>query len=159
MSRQKIILPEYVPVLCEELRRRGARLVFTNGVFDLLHPGHVHYLILARQLGTHLVVAVNNDESAQRIKGRKRPLNDLASRMEILAALEPVDCVTWFQEDTPAEMIRLVHPDILVKGSDWSTEKIIGKEFVESYGGKVLTVPLLKGYSTTALIAKVIHAI
>jgi rfaE bifunctional protein nucleotidyltransferase chain/domain len=159
MSRQKIILPEYVAVLCEELRRSGAHLVFTNGVFDLLHPGHVHYLTKARRLGTHLIVAANDDESAQRMKGWKRPLNDLTSRMEILAALEPVDFVTWFQQDTPAEIIRLVHPDILVKGSDWSTEKIIGKEFVESYGGKVLTVPLLKGYSTTALIEKVLHTI
>jgi rfaE bifunctional protein nucleotidyltransferase chain/domain len=156
MPKDKIVDPEYVRLLSEELRRNNSVLVFTNGIFDLLHPGHVHYLNEARKLGTHLMVALNSDASARRIKGDRRPLNSLDERVEVLAALEAVSFVTWFEEDTPAEIIRSVHPNVLVKGSDWETEKIVGKNLVESYGGKVLTIPYLSGYSTSALIEKIL---
>lgn len=156
MPKDKIVDPEYVRLLSEELRRNTSVIVFTNGIFDLLHPGHVHYLQEARKLGTHLMVALNSDASARRIKGERRPLNSLDERAEVLAALEAVSFVTWFEDDTPAEIIRNVHPNVLVKGSDWETEKIIGKNLVESYGGKVLTIPYLSGYSTSALIEKIL---
>jgi rfaE bifunctional protein nucleotidyltransferase chain/domain len=156
MPKEKIVEPEYVRLLSEELRRNGSVIVFTNGIFDLLHPGHVHYLDEARNLGTHLLVALNSDASTKRVKGEQRPLNSLAARAEVLAALEAVSFVTWFEEDTPAEIIRSAHPNILVKGSDWKKEKIVGKELVESYGGKVLTIPYLSGYSTSALIEKIL---
>lgn len=156
MPKGKIVEPEYVRLLSEELHRKGSLIVFTNGIFDLLHPGHVHYLNEARSLGTHLIVALNSDASAKRIKGEPRPLNSLDARAEVLAALEAVSFVTWFDEDTPAEMIRSVLPNILVKGSDWEMERIVGKNLVESYGGRVLTIPYLSGYSTSALIEKIL---
>ena len=153
---RKIIHPAYVSVLCEELHRRGAVIVFTNGVFDLLHPGHVQYLAEARALGTHLIVALNTDESAQRIKGLGRPIVPLEARAEVLAAMECVGFVTWFHEETPADIIRLVKPDVLVKGGDWSPDRIVGRDFVESRGGRVLNIPFREGYSTTGMIQKIL---
>lgn len=153
----KVIDPAYIGVVCEELRRQGSVLVFTNGVFDLLHPGHVLYLEEARALGTHLIVALNTDDSVQRIKGRMRPIMPLESRAEILAALDCVSFVTWFEQDTPAEIIRTVQPDVLVKGGDWTPDRIVGKDFVESRGGRVLNIPFQKGYSTSAIIEKILH--
>jgi len=155
MSRKKVVDPAYVQVLCEELHRNGAKLVFTNGVFDLLHPGHVQYLTDARELGTHLIVALNTDESTNRIKGPQRPIVSLNDRLEVLSAFECTSFLTWFDEDTPAEMIRLVHPDVLVKGGDWKPEQIVGKDFVERYGGRVLSIPFLYGYSTTNIVDKI----
>ncbi len=131
-------------------------IVFTNGIFDLLHPGHVEYLTAAREMGSHLIVGINSDVSTRRIKGEKRPLIPMQFRAEVLAALGVVSHVTWFEEDTPAEIIRKVRPAILVKGGDWKTEQIVGKEFVESYGGKVLSIPYLSGTSTTAMIEKIL---
>jgi rfaE bifunctional protein nucleotidyltransferase chain/domain len=156
MPKEKIVEPEYVRLLSEELHRNHSVIVFTNGIFDLLHPGHIHYLSEARKLGTDLIVGLNSDASASRIKGERRPLNPLAARAEIVAALEAVSFVTWFEDDTPAELIGRVRPDILVKGGDWEVEKIVGKNLVESYGGKVLAIPYLSGYSTTALIEKIL---
>jgi rfaE bifunctional protein nucleotidyltransferase chain/domain len=115
----------------------------------------VLYLSAARDLGSHLIVAVNSDESAGRIKGEKRPLVPLAARMEVLAALSSVNAVTFFEEDTPLKAIQAVRPDVLVKGGDWAPEKIVGREFVESYGGKVVTIPFVSGYSTSTLIDKI----
>ncbi|MCI0618705.1 D-glycero-beta-D-manno-heptose 1-phosphate adenylyltransferase [bacterium] len=154
-STSKIIAPAFLLVLCEELHRKDARIVFTNGVFDLLHPGHIQYLDTASKLGTHLIVAMNADESVRRIKGPLRPVMKLEERLEVLAALECVRFVTWFDEDTPAEIIRLVKPDVLVKGGDWQTESIVGKDFVESYGGRVLSLPFVSGYSTTSILEKI----
>ena len=138
----------------EQMRRSGAVIVFTNGVFDVLHPGHIQYLRQARELGTHLFVAINTDESVKRIKGEKRPIFPLDDRLELLAALESVSLVTWFPEDTPAEIIREVRPQILVKGGDWKLEEIVGRDFVESCGGTVRTIPFLAGYSTSAILEK-----
>lgn len=132
--------------------REGRRLVFTNGCFDLLHVGHVRYLQEARRLGELLVVGVNSDASVKRLKGPTRPLQSENDRAEILAALACVDFTAIFTEDTPAELIRVVRPDILVKGGDWRIDQIVGGEFVQSYGGKVMSLQFIEGRSTTRLI-------
>jgi D-beta-D-heptose 7-phosphate kinase/D-beta-D-heptose 1-phosphate adenosyltransferase len=143
--------------LCRELaplRDRGLKIVFTNGCFDLLHVGHVRYLSRARELGDLLVVAINTDDSVRRLKGPSRPLQSQADRAEILAALESVDYVTFFEEDTPLAVITLLQPDVLVKGGDWPLQEIVGREVVESKGGIVVSLPYVKGASTTRLIDK-----
>jgi len=156
MAKSKVVSPKEVSSLCDRLRREKAVIVFTNGIFDLLHPGHVEYLSAAREMGTHLIVGINTDESTRRIKGEKRPLIPMESRAEVLAALSAVSYVTWFEEDTPAEIIRKVRPAILVKGGDWKPEQIVGRDFVESYDGKVFSIPYLPGTSTTAMIEKIL---
>ncbi len=158
MPKSKVVPPEEVSFLCDRLRDQGALIVFTNGIFDLLHPGHVDYLTKARELGTDLIVGLNSDDSTRRIKGEQRPLIPLQFRAEVLSALSAVNYVTWFEEDTPAELIRKVRPAVLVKGGDWKPEQIVGKDFVESYGGKVLSIPYLSGYSTTAMIEKILKS-
>ncbi len=131
-------------------------LVFTNGCFDILHRGHVTYLAQARALGASLIVAANSDASVRRLgKGDDRPVNSLADRMVLLAALECVSLVTWFDEDTPLERIRECRPDVLVKGGDWPVEKIVGYAEVTAWGGKVHSIPFLHERSTTALMAKI----
>ena len=141
----------------EALRNSGDTLVFTNGCFDILHPGHVRYLKEARALGDRLVVAVNTDETVAVLKGEGRPLLPLKERMEILASLEVVDHVMSFEEETPKALIDILLPDILVKGGDWSTDSIVGAETVESYGGRVLALPFAPGYSTSTLIERIIQ--
>ncbi len=158
MQGSKIIDPAELSAHCEMIRRDGGTIVFTNGVYDLLHPGHVQCLEEAKRLGSHLIVALNSDASTGRIKGNKRPIVPLEARMEILAAFASVSYVTWFDEDTPEKIIALVRPDVLVKGSDWSTGAIVGKDFVESYGGKVIVIPLLPGYSTSEMIEKIVKS-
>jgi len=155
MSAGTIIAPSDLSDFREKLRSRNSVLIFTNGVFDLLHPGHVQYLSDAKELGTHLIVALNSDTSTRKIKGGKRPLVPLEQRLEVLSALESVDFLTWFEEETPAEVIRVVQPDVLVKGGDWQVDQIVGKDFVESYGGKVLNIPFIPGYSTSAIIERI----
>ncbi|HJZ11201.1 MAG TPA: D-glycero-beta-D-manno-heptose 1-phosphate adenylyltransferase [Acidobacteriota bacterium] len=155
MSADKIISPDEIETVADRLRAQKATIVFTNGVFDLLHPGHVDYLTAARKEGSHLIVGVNSDASARRIKGEKRPLVRLEERIEVLAAWEAVSLVTWFEEDTPEQIIRRIRPDVLIKGDDWKIEEIVGKGFVESCGGRVLTLPYNKGYSTSAIIEKI----
>jgi rfaE bifunctional protein nucleotidyltransferase chain/domain len=134
-------------------------VVFTNGVFDVLHTGHVTYLAQARNLGGSLVVALNSDASAKRLgKGQndvERPLNNEADRATLIAALESVSLVTWFSEDTPLEIINELRPNIIVKGGDYDMAKLKEALLVESYGGKALALPFVKGYSTTALVAKI----
>lgn len=131
-------------------------LVFTNGVFDLLHRGHTTYLSRARAMGASLVVALNSDASARRLgKGAERPLNALEDRMALVASLESVDAVTWFDEDTPATLIALVRPDFLVKGGDWPAENIVGAVEVLARGGRVASIPLEHQRSTTALVEKI----
>jgi rfaE bifunctional protein nucleotidyltransferase chain/domain len=150
------------PVLGEAQRRRldgwraaHERIVFTNGVFDLLHRGHVEYLAEARALGDRLIVGVNADASVRRLgKGPERPLVAEADRAVVLAALRSVDLVVLFDDPTPERLIREVRPDVLAKGGDWAKEAIVGREFVESYGGHVVSVPLREGFSTTALIGR-----
>ena len=135
--------------------RGPRRIVFTNGCFDLLHPGHIQTLEKARSLGDLLVVGVNSDRSVRAIKGPSRPLVPESERAEILAALEAVDFVVLFDEDTPRELIARLHPDVLVKGADWGAEEIVGREQVEAGGGRVVSLPLEPGYSTSALLEKI----
>jgi D-glycero-beta-D-manno-heptose 1-phosphate adenylyltransferase len=139
----------------ERLRRDGKRVVFTNGVFDLLHPGHLRYLQHARTLGDALIVGVNSDRSVSANKGPSRPITPEAERAELLAALACVDAVAIFDEDTPAEIIKRIQPDVLVKGADWAADAIVGRDTVEARGGKVVRVDIEPGWSTSAIIEKV----
>ncbi len=140
---------------CEEQRGLGLRLVFTNGVFDLIHAGHLDSLKRAKAEGDLLVVAVNSDESVQRLKGKGRPILPLDQRMAVIAALEMVGAVCSFDEDTPKEIIEVVRPEVLVKGGHYEVHEIVGHEFVQSYGGKVLSLPLLEGRSTTNIVRSI----
>ena len=137
-----------------EWRGRGWRVVFTNGVFDLLHPGHVRYLQAARAEGDALIVAVNSDRSVRAIKGPTRPLNPEHERAEVIGALACVDAVVVFDEDTPADIIRLVQPDVLVKGADWAADQIVGRDTVEARGGRVVRIPVEQGWSTTGIVQR-----
>jgi rfaE bifunctional protein nucleotidyltransferase chain/domain len=138
-----------------EARAAGRRIVFTNGVFDILHPGHLRYLQAARSHGDVLIVGLNSDASVRRNKGPLRPISPEAERAEVLAALACVDAVSVFDEDTPAEIIARVQPDVLVKGSDWPADRIVGRDAVEARGGTVVLEPVEQGYSTSAIIDKV----
>lgn len=142
----------------EQWRRRlgtgGGRVVFTNGVFDLLHPGHVDVLTAARALGDALVVGVNTDASVRRLKGPTRPVRNEQDRAHVLAALEVVDAVVLFDEDTPLELIRVIMPDVLVKGGDYSPDTVVGAGDVLAHGGEVVIVPLTPGHSTTGTVER-----
>lgn len=142
-------------VFLDDARRAGRRIVFTNGVFDLLHPGHVRYLQAARREGDVLVVAINSDRSVRAIKGPSRPIHPEAERAEILAALACVDAVVVFDEDTPAAVVERIQPDVLVKGADWAADAIVGRDTVERRGGKVVRVPIEEGWSTTGIVGKI----
>lgn len=136
-------------------REQPGVVVFTNGVFDLLHPGHVELLEAARAQGDALVVGVNTDVSVRRLgKGSERPVVPQAARARVLAGLAAVDCVVLFDEDTPLELITQLRPDVLVKGADYARERIVGGDFVESYGGRVVRVPIVSGFSTTAIVER-----
>ena len=137
------------------LRAGGRRVVFTNGVFDLLHPGHVRYLAEARRQGDALIVAINSDRSVRAIKGPERPINPEHERAEILAALACVDAVVIFDEEDPHAIISAIQPDVLVKGADWPADRIIGRDVVEARGGKVVRIEFAKGYSTSRMIQRV----
>ena len=140
----------------ERARAQGKRIVFTNGVFDILHPGHVRYLRDARALGDLLIVGINSDRSVKALaKAPDRPINTEAERAEVLAALASVDAVVIFDEDTPHAIISALQPDILVKGADWGENDIVGRDVVEARGGRVVRVPLADGYSTTSLIDRI----
>jgi rfaE bifunctional protein nucleotidyltransferase chain/domain len=140
----------------ERARGEGKTIVFTNGVFDILHPGHTRYLRDARALGDVLIVGVNSDRSARaQGKAPDRPINPEGERCEVLAALASVDAVVVFDDDTPHEVINLIQPDILVKGADWGENAIVGRDIVEARGGKVVRIPLAEGYSTTAILNRV----
>ena len=150
---RKICRPEDLAARVAGLKRP---LVFTNGVFDLLHRGHVAYLAQARALGASLLVAANSDASARKLgKGPGRPVNTLEDRLVVLAALEAVTLVTWFEEETPLKLIIAVKPDVLVKGGDWKPDAIVGAEEVKNWGGAVHSIPLLQGRSTTSLIKRI----
>ena len=133
---------------------RPGRVVFTNGVFDLIHPGHVDVLDAARAHGDALIVGVNSDASVRRLKGEGRPVRCERDRAYVVAALESVDAVVLFGEDTPLELIRVLHPDVLVKGGDYTPETVVGRSEVESWGGSVVIVPLTRGQSTTSIIER-----
>ena len=144
--------------LARSLQAQGRTVVFTNGVFDILHPGHLRYLQQARALGDALIIGLNADASVRRNKGPERPVNPEAERAELLEALECVDAVVVFDEDTPAEIIQAVQPDILVKGADWAENAIVGRDTVEARGGRVVRIPVEQGYSTTAIIDRIRRA-
>jgi D-beta-D-heptose 7-phosphate kinase/D-beta-D-heptose 1-phosphate adenosyltransferase len=139
----------------EAQRRAGRRVVFTNGVFDLLHPGHLRYLQAARAEADVLIVGVNSDRSVRANKGPERPITPEGERAEILAALACVDAVAIFDEETPAEIIRLIQPDVLVKGADWAEDAIVGRDTVEARGGRVVRVPVEAGWSTSSILSKI----
>jgi rfaE bifunctional protein nucleotidyltransferase chain/domain len=154
--------PLYCPTSLEEgaamvdrLRSLGRIVVFTNGVYDLIHPGHVRYLQAARALGDALIVGVNSDRSVRANKGPGRPVNSESERAELIAALSCVDAAIVFDEDTPYEIIRRLQPDILVKGADWAEDAIVGRDVVEARGGRVVRIPVEQGFSTTSLIERV----
>src|SRR5205823_1459632 len=138
-----------------EMRSAGRKIVFTNGVFDLLHPGHVRYLQAARSHGDVLIVGLNSDGSVRRNKGSGRPINPELERAEVLASLSCVDAVSIFDEDTPADIIARVQPDVLVKGADWPADQIVGRDTVEARGGVVIREPVEHGYSTSAIVERV----
>ncbi len=144
--------------LLPALKKRHKKIVFTNGCFDLMHYGHAKYLEEARQKGDILIVAVNSNRSVKRIKGQKRPILDQALRANMVAALESVDFVVIFNEDTPLRVIRKINPDVLVKGADWENKGIVGGCYVKSYGGKVSTVKLVNGLSTSIIIKKIVES-
>ncbi len=145
-----VSLEELLRIL--EPLRKEKKIVFTNGCFDIIHAGHAHYLKEAKKLGDILIVGLNSDSSIRKIKGLKRPIIPQEMRAYLLDSLKPVDFVVIFDEETPIELIKAIKPDILVKGGDWDIDKIVGKDFVESYGGKVITIPFKFDISTTKII-------
>ena len=151
----KIVSQEELIQVTAREKRAGRRVVFTNGCFDLIHPGHVRCLAEARALGDVLVVAINSDRSVRGNKGPERPLVAEQDRAEVLAALAAVDYVTIFDEPTPRELISRVLPSVLVKGADWPLEQVAGREEVEAAGGRVVSIPLASGYSTTNLVQRI----
>ena len=140
----------------KKLKRAGKKVVFTNGCYDILHVGHVRFLKAAKKMGDILLLALNSDASVRRIKGPKRPVTGQNERAELMAALDCVDIVTFFEEDDPYGIIKDVVPDVLVKGGDWAIDKIIGADIVKASGGKVRNIKYIKGKSTTNVIAKVL---
>ena len=151
----KLLSPAALQRRLAALRRQRKCVVFTNGCFDLIHPGHVRYLRAAKRLGDVLVVALNSDASVRRLKGPTRPLVPQRDRCEVMAALEMVDFVTVFDEDTPYQLIKRLQPDVLVKGGDWTPERIVGADLVTVRGGRVRALRFAKGYSTTRLVDRI----
>jgi len=154
VKNPKIVSVERLAPLVRALQKKGRKVVFTNGCFDLIHAGHVRYLSKARSLGDALILGVNTDASVRKLKGPSRPLVSLAHRMEVLSALECVDFVVPFGQQTPACLIERVRPDILVKGADYKEEAIAGAQFVRSCGGRVVRIALVGGLSTSGLLKK-----
>jgi rfaE bifunctional protein nucleotidyltransferase chain/domain len=154
---EKILLWEPLKAALDKCRRKGKKIVFTNGCFDILHVGHVRYLRAAKKLGDILVLGLNSDSSVRTLKGEKRPLVPQDERADVLAALEAVDYVTIFTELTPLELIEYLKPDILVKGGDWSEETIVGSDAVKTWGGRVAVAPLIEGRSTTNIVEKILQ--
>jgi rfaE bifunctional protein nucleotidyltransferase chain/domain len=149
VSRQEIA------ALAASWRSQGKSIVFTNGVFDLVHPGHLRYLRYARTLGDALIVGINSDRSVRANKGPSRPITPDTERAEVLAAFECVDAVTVFDEETPHDLIAAIQPDVLVKGADWAEDAIVGRDIVEARGGRVVRVPLEPGHSTTRIVERI----
>lgn len=155
MTEKKIVSFSKVKALALRLRAKGKRIVFTNGCFDILHAGHVKYLEKAKSLGDVLMLGLNSDCSVKKIKGPSRPVVSQKDRAVVIASLGFVDYVTIFGDITPLTLIKMVKPHILVKGADWKVGNIVGADFVKSYGGRVVTIPLVKGRSTTGLISRI----
>jgi rfaE bifunctional protein nucleotidyltransferase chain/domain len=155
LVRKKVLSLSEAVAFVEHLRHEGKQIVFTNGVFDLLHPGHVRYLQDARDEGDVLIVGVNSDRSVKAIKGATRPITPEAERAEILAAVNCVDAVVIFDQDNPQTIVQRLQPDVLAKGADWAADAIIGRDAVEARGGRVVRIPLAEGYSTSDIIKKI----
>lgn len=156
MGLEKIVNLDKLLGIVEKLKEAGKVIVFTNGCFDILHPGHVSYLEKAKKLGDVLILGLNSDSSIKRIKGDKRPILSETERATLLSYLEMVDYISIFTEDTPYNLINHIKPHILVKGGDWSVENIVGKDIVEKYGGKVVNIPYIEGKSTTSIIERIL---
>lgn len=156
MGIEKIKKKEEISHIAEKLKAENKVIVFTNGCFDILHSGHIKYLYDAKKLGDILIVGLNSDSSIKRIKGEKRPIINQEERAYIISALEMIDFIVIFDDDTPYELIKCIKPNILVKGGDWDIEKIVGKDIVESYGGKVLNIPFVEGKSTSNIIQRIL---
>jgi rfaE bifunctional protein nucleotidyltransferase chain/domain len=156
LPQEKIILSQdSLRELVKDLKSKGKIIVFTNGCFDIIHPGHIKILFEAKKQGDVLIVGINDDDSIRRSKGQDRPILPLSARQIVLAAIEAVDYVVSFSEDTPEKLIKEIEPDVLVKGEDWSEDKIVGADFVKSKGGKVIRVKLFEGFSTSNIIKKI----
>ena len=156
-TQDKIFDLEGMRSLRESWRKQGDKIVFTNGVFDILHAGHIRYLEAAAQLGDRLIIAVNSDDIVRKLKGESRPINVLSSRLYLLASLSCVDAVFPFFEETPIEVIKELKPDVLVKGGDYTPENIVGAKEVLSWGGRVEVIPFVEGFSTTRLESKILE--
>jgi rfaE bifunctional protein nucleotidyltransferase chain/domain len=153
---EKIILSrDSLKELVRDLKSEGKVIVFTNGCFDIIHAGHIKILFEAKKQGDVLIVGINDDDSVRRLKGQDRPILPLSARQIVLAAIEAVDYVVPFSEDTPENLIKQIEPDVLVKGEDWSEDKIVGADFVKSKGGKVIRIKLVEGFSTSNIIKKI----
>lgn len=157
MSQYKIKTRKQLALIIRRLKKRGRRIIFTNGCFDILHLGHVRYLEKARLFGDCLVVGLNSDRSVRCIKGKGRPINTEKDRAGVLAGLTCVDFISIFNESTPLNLIKALRPDVLVKGSDWKSHEIVGAKEIQSWGGKVRRVTWLKGRSTTATLKKILN--
>ena len=158
MRETKIHKLEDLMKIREEIKRQGKKVVFTNGCFDILHSGHIYIFREAKKWGDVLIVAVNDDSSVKKIKGRFRPIFSLEERLEILESIEEIDYLVSFSEETPQKIIASLLPGVLVKGGDWKIEEVVGKNEVEKAGGKVVVIPYLKGYSSTEIIERIIHS-
>lgn len=158
MRETKIHKLEDLMKIREEIKRQGKKVVFTNGCFDILHSGHIYIFREAKKWGDVLIVAVNDDSSVKKIKGRFRPIFFLEERLEILESIEEIDYLISFSEETPQKIIASLLPGVLVKGGDWKIEEVVGKNEVEKAGGKVVVIPYLKGYSSTEIIERIIHS-
>ena len=156
--KEKIVSQDQALKELKTWREKNKKIVFTNGCFDIIHPGHIDYLSQARDLGDILVLGLNTDQSVKRLnKGSNRPINDERTRAYVLAGLASVDLIVFFDEQTPYNLIKLLQPNVLVKGNDYEVEKIIGFDILKENGGEVITIPFLEGYSTSSLIKKIIE--
>ena len=156
--KEKIVSQDQALKELKTWREKNKKIVFTNGCFDIIHPGHIDYLSQARDLGDILVLGLNTDQSVRRLnKGSNRPINDERTRANVLAGLASVDLIVFFDEETPYNLIKLLQPNVLVKGKDYEVEKIIGFDILKENGGQVITIPFLDGYSTSSLIKKIIE--
>jgi len=156
--KEKIVSQDQALKSIKAWREKNKKIVFTNGCFDIIHPGHIDYLSQARDLGDILVLGLNTDQSVRRLnKGSNRPINDERTRAYVLAGLASVDLIVFFDEETPYNLIKLLQPNVLVKGNDYEVEKIIGFDILKENGGEVITIPFLEGYSTSSLIKKIIE--
>ena len=156
--KEKVVSQDQALKELKTWREKNKKIVFTNGCFDIIHPGHIDYLSQARDLGDILVLGLNTDQSVRRLnKGSNRPINDERTRAYVLAGLASVDLIVFFDEETPYNLIKLLQPNVLVKGKDYEVEKIIGFDILKENGGEVITIPFLEGYSTSSLIKKIIE--